>query len=109
MTELKLGGRSYEGAVVEIGEHRFRTLPLTRSVTRKMRPLAEKMVEAQMAGDDDAVIAAMAAMFDVRLTPADGARKKASSLINELWKADKLTRGDLDDFADELAEADRPT
>ena len=107
--KVKLGGREYEGVIVEIGEHKFRTLPRTRSVVKKMRPFAEAMVKAEMEGSDDDMIAALAAMFDVRLVSANGGRKKASTVITEMWRADQLTREDLDEFAEDLADADRPT
>lgn len=109
MSEVTLGGRDYDAVTVVIGDHKFRTLPRTRKVVREMRPHAKALYDAQIEGDDDAIIEAMAAMFDVRLVPMNGSRKKASTVIVELWKKNELTREHLDDFADDIAEAERPT
>jgi hypothetical protein len=88
----------------------FDVKPATRSVAREAKEYTERLTAAEQDGDEDTMVIIIGELLDLRLVPAEGRRKKASTLISEKWEADELTLAQLLDFVDDLGAARvRPT
>lgn len=94
---------------VEIAEGlTYNKLAPTRSVQRKINAAIDAADTAEVAGDDDAVIAAFADVYDYMLKPCGTNRKKASTFIKEQWQSDQLTFPQIFEHLEELGQI-RPT
>jgi hypothetical protein len=104
MTTLKIE-QAFEPVEVDLWGHEFHTLPLTRSRNLEYQATQQRLAAAE---NDDDVVEAIAAAFDVRLKISDGKRTQPSKLILDKWNGDELTLDQLFGFLHTLGDA-RPT
>lgn len=105
MAKLKLHG--IEPVPVDLNGTEFNAVPATKKVAEALDEAWRAYMEAE---GTDATLDALGDLFDLRLQPIDGAEKKASVIVKEMWEADQATFPQLISFLNEAAaEADRPT
>lgn len=73
---------------VDLWGYEFEVQKVTRSAKERLQPLNEKIDEAE---DDDQWIAAVGAVWDERLKPADGKRTKPSKLLHDKWHGNDVS------------------
>lgn len=119
MTRLSITAEE-QGVELDLWGEDYILLPATRSLSRKARPLYERLeqIEAQAAqldregkdmpeDLDDQMVEAIGKLLDVVVRPTDGTRK-ASTLIQRKWKSDELTLPQLLRFLDQVGELNNP-
>lgn len=84
----------------------YEAKPATRTVAIRGKELVEQLTETE---DQDEAVKLYGQILDLRLSPANGKRTKASAVIDRQWQGDKVTISQLDQLIEDLAEADRPT
>lgn len=107
MSKVSIGaGAPFDPVVVDLWGHEFNTVPVTRSVAKRLGEHERKLSEEE---DPDLVVELIAAMLDEHLKPSNGKRTKPSSIIKEKWEADELSLPQLTQLSADLADAGRPT
>lgn len=96
----------YQPGEVVIGDVKYQTVPLVRSVLKKGMELDEAYESAE---EPDAVVAAIGAMLDLRLKPVVKGTSKPSTVVKRMWNADETTLEWITDLLSQVQEADRPT
>jgi len=99
-TSLKLK-KAYKPKTVELGDHKFKTVDLVRSVSDKIDPLEKDM----FGGDNEQQVKTFGEILDVLLVSANGTKEKPSEIIKGLWDADELSTREIGAFYAELTQA----
>lgn len=105
MSRVAISGGDREEVIADLWGVEYTVQPATRSVIKKVSEIEEKL---NAVTDPDEAIECLSEMLDFRLKAVNGGGK-ASTHIKKKWKGDELTIADLEEFADNLAAAERPT
>lgn len=106
MAPISITAEPFVPVEVDLWGTVYRTVPVTRSVQKKLDALSG---DIEAAGDDgDKVIEAIGQLLDA-LFEKTTAAKRASVLVSKKWKADELQFDRLLAFLSELRQAERPT
>jgi len=113
MTEPIRFKKRFRPRTVEIDDkddatHKFETVALTRSVERELTETMEKVESFSAETTDEEALDVVLRMIDKMIEPAKG-RKKASTILRDLWKAEEIESMDIIDFLNDLATQRRPT
>jgi hypothetical protein len=110
--------RAYSPVEVDLwhenGGGLFETVDLPRSKLKCVNEIEAEIAEIEATPDAlDELIEKLGEMFDLKLMPIDGRRKKPSTIIKAKWKTDDMTINQLRSFAATVqlkeAEGGRPT
>lgn len=110
MGKITLAELTNEATTVEMFEHAYTVLRITRSVQKKLEKVQPALDAAKEEEDSDKVVSVLADAIDALLTPGDGA-PAAKKLLVDCWKTDKLDLAQLNALFDGVQEAAvaRPT
>lgn len=105
MSRVSIGKTSREEVEVDVWGVAYTLQPSTRAVVKAVLPLEQKLEDSH---DPDEIVDVLAQMIDLKLKAVNGGGK-ASTHIKKKWKSNEMTLADLEDFATDLADAERPT
>jgi hypothetical protein len=89
--------------------HRFKTVPLTRSVEKKLGDTLERAGEFDQQTTDEDALRIFLDMIDEMVEPEQGKKTKASKVLLDLWKSEEIESADVIAFLNDLVENRRPT
>lgn len=95
----------YTPVDVDLWGVEFDAKPLSRSFSTEWTQALQKVWEADT---DDEAVRLLGQALDLRLKPKGSSRKKPSTVLDEKWKGDKLTIGQVNSFIVNLGAADSP-
>lgn len=106
---IRLADLSPEPVKVDLFDHVYELRQITRSVQKNLER-AQKALESD-AEQADKIVPALAGALDVLLAPVGDETQPAKQVLEEAWKADKLTLSQLNELFNSLQEAAvaRPT
>ena len=110
MGKITLADLTREATTVEMFEHTYTVLPITRSVQKKLEKVQPALSALGDEEDSDKAVAVLADAIDVLLAPGNGA-PPAKKLLVDAWKADNLNLTQIHALFDGVQEASvvRPT
>jgi hypothetical protein len=94
VANITLADLTSEQTTVELGEHSYRVLTLTRSVQKKLEKAQPAIDGLDQEQDSDKAVTTMADAIDALLAPENGA-PPAKKVLVDAWKADGLSVSQL--------------
>lgn len=104
---MRLGIPERTTVEVELFGEIYHVIPVTKSVQAKAQAHEDKLDEAVQSMDD--LVRYYGGGLDLRLSTTRPAQPKASKVVTDAWKADKITMPELQHVLDSIVESDRPT